>query len=302
VRVAAVDVGTNSTRLLVADGVDGGLRRLERRSVITGLGRGVDATGRLGPEAVDRTIGVLAAYRTAIESAGVERSLAVATSATRDAVNRDEFLDAAEMMLGIRPEVIDGSVEAGLTFVGATSELRRRAPFLVIDPGGGSTEFVFGSDTPESVHSIDIGSVRVTERWLPQRPVAGPDLLSAAAAVESVFSRVELPQAPATAIGVGTTFTSLAAIALDLPVHDRLVVHHSTLSLDALGSVVTHLAALGIEETAAIPSVDPERAPMLLGGAIVAEAAVRHCGLGEITISEADLLDGVALRVLEDAG
>lgn len=299
-RVAAVDIGTNSTRLLVAEGSPDGLRPIERRVVVTGLGRGVDATGRLDGEAIGRTVGVLAAYGTALRTAGAERVLAVATSATRDAANRDDFLDAAERVLGVRPEVISGDVEARLSFRGATAGLSGPPPYLVIDPGGGSTEFVFGGAAPESVASIDIGSVRITERVLPDRPASTPDLLAAASSVEATFRSVDLPGTPGTVVGVGGTFTSLAAIVLDLPRYDRLQVHHSVLTLDGLAALVGHLAGMTVEETAAIPSLDPARAPVILGGAIVAEAALRRSGRREVTVSEADILDGIALGLLDE--
>lgn len=298
-RVAAVDIGTNSTRLLVAEGAPDGLRWLERRVVVTGLGKGVDATGRLDGEAIGRTVGVLAAYGTALRNAGAERVLAVATSATRDAANRDEFLDAAEGVLGVRPEVISGDDEARLSFRGATAGLPGPAPYLVIDPGGGSTEFVLGESAPEFVASIDIGSVRITERALPGRPASTADLLAAASSVEAMFREVDLPGTPGTVVGVGGTYTSLAAIALDLPRYDRLQVHRSVLSLDDLTSLAGRLAGLTVEETAAIPSLDPARAPVILGGAIVAEAALRRSGRREVTVSEADILDGIALHLLD---
>jgi exopolyphosphatase/guanosine-5'-triphosphate,3'-diphosphate pyrophosphatase len=294
-----VDIGTNTTRLLVAEGTPDGLRWLERRVVVTGLGRGVDATGRLGSEAIGRTVGVLAAYGTAVRNAGAERLLAVATSATRDAANRDEFLDAAEGVLGVRPEVVTGDTEARLSFRGATAGLPGPPPYLVIDPGGGSTEFVFGDEVPRFVASIDVGSVRITERALPDRPASTADLLSAASSVEAMFREVGLPEEPGTVVGVGGIYTSLAAITLDLPRYDRLQVHHSVLTLDQLTSLAGRLAGMTIEETAAIPSLDPARAPVILGGAIVAEAALRRSGRREITISEADILDGIALGLLD---
>jgi exopolyphosphatase/guanosine-5'-triphosphate,3'-diphosphate pyrophosphatase len=243
---------------------------------------------------------VLAAYGTALRSAGAERVLAVATSATRDAANRDEFLDAAEGVLGVRPEVISGDAEARLSFRGATAGLPGPAPYLVIDPGGGSTEFVLGESVPGFVASVDIGSVRITERALPGRPAPHSDLLAAASSVEAMFRAVDLPDTPGTVVGVGGTYTSLAAIALDLPRYDRLQVHRSVLSLDDLTSLAARLAGLTIEETAAIPSLDPARAPVILGGAIVAEAALRRSGRREVTVSEADILDGIALRLLEE--
>jgi exopolyphosphatase/guanosine-5'-triphosphate,3'-diphosphate pyrophosphatase len=298
VRVAAVDIGTNSTRLLIAEAGDGGLRWLERRVVVTGLGEGVDAKGLLSEEAIDRTVGVLAAYGNAIRNAGADRTLAVATSATRDALNRDEFLDRAEQVLGLRPEVISGDDEARLSFRGATSGIGRPGPFLVIDPGGGSTEFVFGDGEPIFIQSVDVGSVRITERSLPDRPAGTADLLAASSSVEMMFRDLDLPGEPATVVGVGGTFTSLIAIALDLPYYDRLAVHHSVLGLQALGVLIGRLADLTVEQTAAIPSLDPARAPVLLGGAVVAEAALRRSGRREATISEADILDGIALTLL----
>ncbi len=298
--VAAIDIGTNSVRLLIAEAEGEGLRWIERRTVVTGLGAGVDATGRLAADPMGRTIGVLAAYGSALRSAGVARKLAVATSAVRDAANREEFLDLAEHALGTRPEVIDGAAEARLAFRGATSGISGGAPYLVIDPGGGSTEFVFGSDVAEFVESVDVGSVRLTERSLPDRPSGTGDLLAASASVEARFGHIRLPGEPATVIGAGETFTSLAAIAMDLPHHDRLVVHRSVLGLDVLGRLVSRLAGMTLEETAAIPSLDPARAPVLLAGAVVAEAAVRRSGRRSVVVSEAGVLDGVALRLLED--
>jgi exopolyphosphatase/guanosine-5'-triphosphate,3'-diphosphate pyrophosphatase len=298
-RVAAVDIGTNSTRLLIAEPEGDGLRWVERRTVVTGLGKGVDGAGRLSPDAIDRTVGVLAAYGTAIRAGGAGHVAAVATSATRDASNRDVFLDRAEDALGVRPEVITGDTEAHLSFRGATAGISGTPPFLVIDPGGGSTEFVFGTDAPTMATSVDIGSVRVTERALPNHPAATADLLAAAAEVETLFSPIDLPGTPGTVVGVGGTYTSLAAIALDLPYYDRLAVHRSVLGLDRLGTLIARLGELTIEETAAIPSLDPARAPVILGGAIVAEAALRRSGRRELTISESDILDGIALKLLE---
>ncbi len=298
-RVAAVDIGTNSTRLLVAEPGEPGLRWIERRTVVTGLGKGVDAAGRLSRDAIDRTVGVLAAYGAAMRGAGTERTLAVATSATRDAANRDEFLDRAEQALGMRPEVISGDTEARLSFRGATAGLPSGGSFLVIDPGGGSTEFVFGTALPEMAVSIDIGSVRITERSLPHRPASTADLLAAAAHVESLFAPIELPGLPDVVVGVGGTYTSLGAIALDLPQYDRLAVHHSVMSVDMLGLLITRLGEMGVEQTAAIPSLDPARAPVILGGAIVAEAALRRSGRREMTVSESDILDGIALELLD---
>ncbi|MCJ7725798.1 MAG: exopolyphosphatase [Acidimicrobiia bacterium] len=295
--MAAVDIGTNSTRLLIAD-LDGmAVREISRRVVVTGLGRGVDARRLLAEDAIARTLEVLASYGADIDAAGVEAARAVATSATRDAGDSADFLDRAALALGFRPDVVDGATEARLGFRGAISGIDRPAPFLMIDPGGGSTEFVFGIDAPQSVHSIDIGSVRLTERALPNQPADQGEILAAAGAADAVLAAVDLPGVPSTVIGVGGTYTSLAAIALGLEAYDRQRVHGSVLSLDELGSMVGMLAGMTLDETAAIPSLDPARAPVILGGAVVAEAALRRSGRAEIVVSETDILDGIALSL-----
>lgn len=299
-RVGAVDIGTNSTRLLVAERGPDGLRWLEHRVAVTRLGRGVDADRRLGEEGMASTLEALAAYRQAAEAAGVDSMRAVATSATRDAANRAEFLDRAEDALGTRPEVITGEVEAELSFRGATAGMDA-GPVLVVDPGGGSTEFVYGTGEPEMLVSVDIGSVRLTERALPDRPADEVDVVAAASSVEAMFGDVHLPDRPPTVVGVGGTFTSLAAIALDLPRYDRLQVHRSVLGRSTLTSLIAELAGMTVEETAAIPSLDPARAPVLLAGAVVAEAALRHVGVDEVIVSESDILDGIAAGLLEEA-
>ncbi len=294
--VAAVDIGTNSVRLLIADAGAAGPVQRERRVVVTGLGRGVDAAGTLSEEPISATLEVLAGYAPAVAAAA--RSRAVATSAVRDAVDRERFLDRAEAALGIRPEVLSGEQEAALSFSGATAGLQAAGPFLVIDPGGGSTEFVFGTESPEFRCSIDIGSVRLTERALPERPASRRAMRAAAALVDGLFDQVVLPGVPRTVVGVGGTYTSLAAIALDLPAYDGRAVHGTILSARHLESLVVRLAGLSVEETAAIPSLDPARAPVLLAGAVVAERALDRAGGREIVVSEADILDGIVLGLL----
>lgn len=296
-RVAAVDIGTNSTRLLIADLDDGHLREIDRQVVVTGLGRGVDAGRVLSETAIARTVEVLAGYGAAIDTLGVERARAAATSATRDAANSAAFLDRAAVALGFRPDVVDGTTEARLGFRGATLGIAGPAPYLMIDPGGGSTEFVFGTDSPQSVHSVDIGSVRLTERALPDRPADQGAVLAAAGIADAILAAVVLPGEPGTVIGVGGTYTSLSAIVMDLEVYDRGRVHGSVLTLEDLGQMVRRLAGLTVEEAAAIPSLDPARAQVILGGAVVAEAALRRSGCGEITVSETDILDGIALSL-----
>ncbi len=300
-RVAAVDIGTNTTRLLVADvmadgGSEGTVAWVDRRSVVTRLGEGVDSTKELGEEPMARTVAVLATFGEALRSLRCDSARAIATSATRDAGNRERFLDRAEVVLGVRPEVISGAEEARLSFAGTTGGVAGPGPYLVIDPGGGSTEFVLGTATPEAVTSVDIGSVRLTERELPDRPASPAQLAAARRHVDDLLtSRVERPARVGTAIGVGGTYTSLAAIHRGLAAYDSDLVHGTRLGVTDLHELTDRLATLTLPETEAIPSLDPARAPVLLGGAVVAERALRHVGSGHITVSERDILDGVVL-------
>ena len=297
-RVAAVDIGTNSTRVLVADVADDGAFTVrERRTVITGLGRGVDATGEISAEGMARTIAVLEEYGAIIRRSAVAAVRAVATSASRDAANRDEFVRRAVAALGTAPEVIPGEEEAALTFRGATGGLAADLPVLVIDPGGGSTEFVLGRTSPEYSISVDIGSVRLTERHLTERPATPEQVETAAQAARSLIAMVRLPEAPATVVGVGGTVTSLAAIALDLPAYVREEVHGSVLTADDIAGLVDSLAALSLPELEAIPSLDPARAPVILGGAVVVSEALRRAGSERLVVSDHGVLLGVALAL-----
>jgi exopolyphosphatase/guanosine-5'-triphosphate,3'-diphosphate pyrophosphatase len=302
VKIGAIDIGTNSVRLLVASFVAADLfgperlAWLDRRVTVTGLGQGVDAAGRFHPDAVGRTLAVLAGYGEALRAWGVDQAAAVATSAARDAADREAFLDRAERALGFRPTVIPGDEEAALSFRGATADIEGAGPFLVIDPGGGSTEFVLGKNRPDHSVSVDMGSVRLTERALPLRPATPGQLDRARAEVARHLRNVRLPDEPGTVVGVGGTFTSLAAIALDLPQHDMEMVHGFRLGVGRLAELVQQLSDLSIQETAAIPSLDPARAPVILAGAVIAHMSAIHVGASEITVSESDVLDGVALE------
>jgi exopolyphosphatase/guanosine-5'-triphosphate,3'-diphosphate pyrophosphatase len=300
VRIAAGDIGTNSTRLLIAEVAGGRVLPVQRRVVVTGLGAGVDRTGRLAEEAMARTLEVLAGYRVMARSAGVTALRVVATAAVRAAGgNREEFLDRAEASLGVRPEMITGREEAVLSFEGATGGVAGPAPYLVVDVGGGSTEFVFGTAVPEAVGSIDVGSRRVTERFLPTPPCPPGQVAAARRAAAEAFAAVALPGAAGTVIGVGGTYTALAALALGLPAYDPEKVHGAVVPLTALDALVGRLAALRLEQIAVLPSLDPARAPVLLGGAVVAAEALRRSGRGEVVVSEADLLDGIARRLAQ---
>lgn len=288
---AAVDIGTNSMRLLVVD-EDG--TEIGRWAKVTGLGRGVDAAGRLSEEAISRTVATLSTYGDVIREHGVTRARAVATSASRDAANRDEFFDRAEAVLGFRPEVIQGTEEAGLSYRGATSGVVAPGPYVVIDVGGGSTELVFEDDGSIVGTSVDIGSVRLTDRMdLERRPVEFDRLDEAAGLVEAIIGFVRLPPHIGTAIGVAGTWTSAAAIALELPDYDRDRVHESTIGRLVMDRLVLRLAAMSVEDTAHIPALDPARAPVILGGVIVAREVMRLVGVDTVLVSEHDLLDGV---------
>ena len=296
-RVAAVDIGTNTVRLLIVDRdrVTNRSTLVHRRSVVTRLGEDVDRRRRLDHAAIERVLAVLRSYRATIDSQGVEATGAVATSAVRDAANGEQFLEAAERDLGVRPRLISGRAEARLSFLGVRSGLDIESPMLVIDPGGGSTEFVVGDSEPDYAVSVDIGSVRLTERHLVKRPAAMGDLDGARADLDRLLNAVELPVTPRAVVGVGGTFTSLAAILLDLPEYDSVAVHGASFPVEAFDEIAARLAGLTVAETAAIPSLDPARAPVLLGGAMVAARALRHVGASRAVVSEADILDGIAL-------
>lgn len=287
-RVGVVDIGTNSMRLLVTG--EGGE---EGRWVeVTGLGRGVDRNGALGTEEMERTIEALRRFGRLLDTHGVDRRAAMATSATRDASNREEFLDLAEQALGVRPGVISGEREGALAYAGAVSDMPPGA-YLVVDIGGGSTELV----TEEGPVSVDIGSVRLTDRLLSHRPASPSELASAAAHVVSLLEG--LPAAEGRpVIGVAGTWTSLAAIDLDLPAYDPEQVHHHVVTAERLAKLVDLLAGMTVEETAAIPSLDPGRAPVILAGGLIAREVLSVLGVDEAIVSEHDTLDGLAMEML----
>lgn len=293
--VAAIDIGSNSVRLLVLDN-DG--KQIVRESTVTALCRGVDATGRFRDDTVAATLDVMRSYANLISDCGATRVRAVATSASRDSANGAELMDAIHGIIGAMPEIISGVVEAELAFAGATADVDAVPPFLVVDIGGGSTEFVHGVAEPSYSVSVDIGSVRLTDTRLPDRPPTATQLREAAGAVDAVFSVVDPPEPPGTVIGAAGTFTSLAAIALGLDEYDRGLVHQSTLSRYHLKTLITELSLLTVVETAAIPSLDPKRAPVILSGAVLADRAAVATGTDKILVSEYGLLDGLAATLL----
>jgi exopolyphosphatase/guanosine-5'-triphosphate,3'-diphosphate pyrophosphatase len=271
---------------------------LARDATVTGLARGVDAGGILSPRAVDETRSVLAGYRAVLDRLGVERVRSVATSACRDAVNGPETMALFAEVLGVRPEIITGDREASLAFAGATSGVRVDGRRLVVDVGGGSTEIVEGDAEVSWSNSYDIGSVRLTDRVLRHRPPREGELDEAAAEVADVLSRPPVPVRSDRIIGVAGTFTSLAAIHLDLPAYDRSEVHGASMTGDEVISVLDHLASLDVEATARIPSLQAGRAPVILAGAVVVAGVMDVVGAREVVVSETDLLDAVAAELL----
>jgi exopolyphosphatase/guanosine-5'-triphosphate,3'-diphosphate pyrophosphatase len=301
-RVGAVDIGTNSVRLLVADvvgtGRDASLQIVDRRMRITRLGQGVDRTRALAPEAIDRTLAVLREYRTVLDDLGVLRVRATATSAARDSTNRDDFFDAARDQAGIEPELLTGEEEAALSFLGATADLAASAPYLVVDIGGGSTEFVLGTDAPEGVISVDVGCVRITEQLLGSDPPAPEELSNAVAVVRDHLADVEraVPGArdAATLVGLAGTVTTVAAVELGLAEYDRDKLHHFRLTRSAAEDVFRTLATETAAARAHNPGLEPGRVDVIVGGAIVLVTVMRTLGFDELLVSEADILDGLA--------
>jgi exopolyphosphatase / guanosine-5'-triphosphate,3'-diphosphate pyrophosphatase len=300
-RIGAIDIGTNSVRLLVAD-VDGSGREaklvpLDRRMRITRLGQGVDRTRALAPDAVTRTVDVLREYRTVLDDLGVTQLRATATSAARDASNRDDFFGAALDALGVVPELISGDEEAQLSFLGATADLDAPAPYLVVDIGGGSTELVVGTDAPTGLVSLDIGCVRVTEQFLESDPPAPEELSNAVATVRDMIADVPriVPGAAdaATLVGLAGTVTTVAAIELGLPEYDAERIHHFRLTRAAAEDVFRTLATESAAARAHNPGLEAGRVDVIVGGAIVLVSVMRVLGFDEMLVSEADILDGL---------
>ncbi|MFB7278603.1 exopolyphosphatase [Streptomyces hydrogenans] len=301
-RVAGIDCGTNSIRLLVADvhPETGELVELDRRMTIVRLGQGVDRTGRLAPEALERTFAACREYAAVIAELGAERIRFVATSASRDAENRQDFVDGVVAILGVEPEVITGDQEAALSFAGATGELSGAETYLVVDIGGGSTEFVTGNRHVEAARSVDIGCVRLTERHVRHDPPTAEEAeairADVRAALDLAAETVPITGAD-TLVGLAGSVTTVAAIALGLPEYDSEKVHHSRVSRAQVDEVVARLLASTHDERAAIPVVHPGRVDVIVAGALVLQEIVERVGAAEVVVSEHDILDGIALSV-----
>ncbi len=312
-RVAAIDCGTNSLRLLIAD-VDpdrGTLIDLHRRMEIVRLGQGVDATGRLAPEALARTFAMLDEYARTIRDSGAEAVRLVATSATRDASNASEFRAGVRRILGVDPEVVSGAEEAYLSFRGATAELagddresgrpHPEPPFLVVDIGGGSTEFVFG--TPEaaarglSVISMNIGSVRLTERHLHDDPPTTGQVAAATADIDAALTEVAaaIPVSRArTLVGLAGSVTTLTAVALNLDHYDPFLVHHARIGAQRVHEVTTDLLTKNHAGRAAFGAIHPGRVDVIAAGSLIMDRIMNRFSFPEMVASEHDILDGIA--------
>ncbi len=295
---AAIDCGTNSTRLLVARPGGPTLERLMR---ITRLGEGVDRHHRLSREAIDRTLAVLGDYRSVMDRLGVGTVRMTATSAGRDATNRDEFFDAAEAVIGVRPELLSGNEEGRLSFLGATSVLDpATAPWLVVDIGGGSTELVAGPDRdggPAAVRSLDVGCVRLTERLIEGDPPTASSLGRARDLVCGLLEQA-VESAPAltgnaTMVGLAGTVATLAAVDQGLDVYDRDRLHHYRLRRDRVDRMLGELAALDSTGRRGVTGVEPERSGVIVGGTVVLSAVMHFFGFEECLTSESDILDGL---------
>jgi exopolyphosphatase/guanosine-5'-triphosphate,3'-diphosphate pyrophosphatase len=304
-RVAALDCGTNSLRLLVADIEGSALTDVVRRMEIVRLGEGVDETGRLGDAALERTFRVLDDYAEAIRSLDVDAVRMVATSASRDASNRQVFVHGVVDRIGVAPEVITGDEEAALSFAGATHELvgtsRFPSPYLVVDIGGGSTEFVLGDDDgPRAARSVDVGCVRLTERHMRVDPPTTAQIEAAVRDIESAINAVErvvpLDQAR-TLVGLAGSVTTVVALAIGLTGYDADRIHHAVVPATDIASVTRGLLAATRAERAAMPVMHPGRVDVIGAGALVLDTIVTRCGFDAVVASEHDILDGIAFSM-----
>jgi exopolyphosphatase / guanosine-5'-triphosphate,3'-diphosphate pyrophosphatase len=298
-RVAVVDIGTNSTRLLVADVAEGRVAEVERLSRVTRLGRGVDLSGQLSAEAVEAACGAIAGYVALYEEARAEEVVAIATSAVRDASNGDAFIAELRERFDLSAKVLDGGEEARLTYMGATAEQPPAEPTLVIDIGGGSTELIVGVGAEIDFHvSLQAGVVRHTERHIGSDPPATTELEALAGDLRGPIEEAAaaLPGArPTGGIAVAGTPTSLAAVELGLEPYDSERVHGHVLTLPAIQHLLSQLASVPLEQRRGIPGLHPERAPTIVAGVVILVEAMRAFRLDEVRVSEHDILYGVAI-------
>ena len=306
-RSAAIDCGTNSIRLLIAD-VDadrGTAVDVVREMTVVRLGEGVDATGAFSASALERTFAACRTYAELLRDAGSPPMRFVATSASRDVSNRTEFIDGVHTILGVRPEVITGQDEGALSFAGATAGIPPGAasPFLVVDIGGGSTEFVLGAHAPTHRASVDVGCVRMTERHLAGDPPTPEQVAAARIDIDAAIARAGavVPFAEAaTLVGLAGSVTTVAALALDLPAYDAEAIHHSRIPVADVRAVSDALLVMSRAQRAALPVMHPGRVDVIGAGALVLRRIMDVTGAAEVLVSEHDILDGVARSVAAD--
>lgn len=301
-RVAAVDCGTNSLRLLIADVVNGELKQIDRRMTIVRLGQGVDASGAFAPEALDRVFKASDEYAAVIRAAGATRTRFVATSAARDVSNRETFFAGISERFGVEPEIISGAEEAELSFRGATGGLAALAvpgPYLVADIGGGSTELVLGdANGVIAAESLDMGSVRMTERHLASDPATAAELAAATKDVDALLASSTVPILEARAlIGTAGTVTTVAAVASKLTEYDADRIHHSRISGSLLRETTYWLMRSTRAERTSVPVIHPGRVDVIGAGALILQRLYDRMAVGEVIVSEHDILDGVALSL-----
>ena len=300
-RVAAIDCGTNSIRLLIAD-IDGNnFREVVRDMEIVRLGQGVDETGQFHPDAIARTLAAVDKFAAEIAKRGVEKIRFCATSATRDATNRHLFVDGVQDRLGIELEVISGDEEAALSFAGAIKDLDpANGPFLVVDIGGGSTEFVFGTATVEAARSVNIGCVRMTERHFASDPATAEQIELARTDIQAAIAQaaqvVPITQAK-TLVAVAGTATTVAAAALDLAEYDRYAIHLSRISAKQTHEAATMFATYSREQRLALGYMHPGRVDVIAAGSLVLSEIMKATGASEFVASESDILDGMAFSL-----
>ena len=303
-RVAAIDCGTNSIRLLIADVVENNLREVFRDMEIVRLGQGVDETGQFNPDAITRTLIAVDKFAFEIARQGVEKIRFCATSATRDATNRQLFIDGVRERLGIEPEVISGEVEAALSFAGAIQDIDQSlAPFLVVDIGGGSTEFVFGTSSVEVARSVNIGCVRMSERHFANDPATAHQIEAARVdiqeAIAQAAAQVPITQAK-TLIAVAGTATTVAAAVLNLPEYDRFAIHLATISAVQVQEASAMFFNKSREERVALGYMHPGRVDVIAAGALVLSEIMHATGASEFIASETDILDGMARSIAQN--
>jgi exopolyphosphatase / guanosine-5'-triphosphate,3'-diphosphate pyrophosphatase len=300
-RVAAIDCGTNSIRLLIAD-IDGSnFREVVRDMEIVRLGQGVDETGQFHPDAIARTLAAVDKFAAEIAKRGVEKIRFCATSATRDATNRHLFVDGVRERLGIELEVISGDEEAALSFAGAIKDLDpSNGPFLVVDIGGGSTEFVFGTATVEAARSVNIGCVRMTERHFASDPAKSEQIEAARTDIQAAIAQaaavVPITKAK-TLVAVAGTATTVAAAALDLPEYDRYAIHLSRISAQQTHDAATMFATTTREQRLQLGYMHPGRVDVIAAGSLVLSEIMKATGATEFIASESDILDGMAFSL-----